>query len=64
MNDKQDWPMVFHWVGRNVEEMSREELLETVKTLGKLYNDGLQRTLEVHKMYKMFNDVRRERGYQ
>jgi hypothetical protein len=34
-------PTVTMWMGKNVDEMTREELIDAVKTLGRLYTNAL-----------------------
>ena len=35
-------PMLFYWRGKNVEELSRDELIAAVKQLGRAYEDSVK----------------------
>lgn len=39
-------PMITRYQGKVVDEMSHPELVEAVKTLGRLYNNSLQERLD------------------
>lgn len=44
--------MPMKWMGRNIEELSREELIAALRTAGKLYHDLLESSIKSSKFMR------------
>lgn len=56
-----DIPMVSYYRGKNVEDMTREELIEAVKFLGRQLLAAHKRTTETHEFYTEILKLRARR---
>lgn len=59
MTDKPEIPMIHYYRGVQLEEMSREQLIEAVIELGKMYEDSLASSIRTA---EFFCDVFKEPG--
>lgn len=48
------YPMVTTWRGRNIEELSREELIEALQWATRAYHEALERNMRDLEMMRLF----------
>lgn len=51
-------PEVTTWKGRDIRELSREELIEALEWATRAYNDALNRNIRSMEMMRLFQSVR------
>lgn len=56
-----DWPEVTFYRGQRVEDMARDDLVDAVKVLARMVQDGHERAMSLHEMYKTINASRAAR---
>lgn len=54
---------LMHYRGQIVDEMTREELIDAVKALGRLLTQTQERALSTHEMYGRLREARVRNGY-